>query len=219
MIRILGICGSPVKDSNTELLLKTALDSVRKQEVQTELVTLHDKNIADCIHCNWCMIKQVEGRYCSIEDDMAGLYPKLLECDALLLATPVYIARLSGRLAAALDRIRAIDYGKRARRSMKYKVGAGLAVSWYRHAGIETTLTTLHWAFLTWQMVIATPGSLSTFGGGAVSSLGGTGQFDPKDKHQVLLDSYGIETAKATASSLVELARVMRYGRARVEAH
>jgi hypothetical protein len=75
---------------------------------------------------------------------------------------------------------------------------------------------TLHWAFMTWQMVIATPGSMATFGGGGVTSLGGTGEFDPKDKHQVLKDSFGLDTAKATAASLLELTEIVKKGKERV---
>ena len=213
MIKILGICGSPVKNSNTERILKEALESIQREDVRTEIVTLNGKNIQDCIHCNWCLLKQEEGKFCSIEDDMADLYPKLLEADGLLLATPVYIGRLSGHMAAVLDRMRALDYGKRVTNALKHKTGAGIAVSWYRNSGIETTLMTLHWAFMTWQMPIATPGSLATFGGAGVTSLGGTGEFDFKDKLQVLKDSFGLETARATAASLVELTEIIKRGK------
>jgi multimeric flavodoxin WrbA len=213
MVKILGICSSPVKDSNTECILKEALDSIQADDVHTELVTLNGKTIQDCVQCNWCLLKQEEGRYCSFEDYMVELYPKIIAADGLLLATPVYLARLSGLMAAMLDRMRALGYGKRTSGCLKHKVGAGIAVSWYRNSGIETTLSSLHWAFLNWQMIIASPGSMSTFGGAALSSLGGTGKFDLKDKHQVLKDEYGLETARATAANMVELAKIVREGK------
>jgi len=37
MINILGICGSPVKDSNTELILKDSLKAVEQDGVQIEV--------------------------------------------------------------------------------------------------------------------------------------------------------------------------------------
>ena len=98
---------------------------------------------------------------------------------------------------------------------MKHKVGDAISVSWFRNSGIETTLTSIHWAFLTYQMVIAVPGSISTFGGAGLSSLSGTGDFDPKDKHQVLKDEYGLSTARATAKSMVELAKIIKDGKSR----
>jgi multimeric flavodoxin WrbA len=79
MINILGICGSPVKDSNTELLLSEALKAVQKAEVRTDLFTLHDKKFEDCRHCNWCMAKQTENNFCAIKDDMQELFPKVVE--------------------------------------------------------------------------------------------------------------------------------------------
>jgi hypothetical protein len=62
-------------------------------------------------------------------------------------------------------------------------------------------------------MVIASPGVMSTFGGGGLASLSGTGEFDPKDKHQVLKDSYGLKTARATAKSMLELTRIIKAGK------
>jgi multimeric flavodoxin WrbA len=143
---------------------------------------------------------------------MEELYPKVVKADALMVASPVYLARLSGHLASVLDRVRCIHYGKHYAGGMKHKVGAALAVSWFRNSGIETTLTSIHWCFLTYQMVIAVPGSISTFGGAGLSSLSGSGEFDPKDKKQVLKDEYGLKTAKATAKSMVELARIIKAG-------
>ena len=210
MVKILGICSSPLKDSNTKHILKETLNSIQNDDVKTELVTLNGKKIQDCIQCNWCLLKQEEEKYCSIEDYMVEIYPKIIAADGLLLATPVYLCRLSGLMAAMLDRLRALDYGKKASGCLKHKVGAGIAVSWYRNSGVETTLSSLHWAFLTWQMIIASPGSISTFGGAAHSSLGGTGKFDPKDKHQVLKDEHGLETAMATAASMVELIQILK---------
>jgi multimeric flavodoxin WrbA len=212
MIHVLGICGSPVKDSNTEVILREALKAIETDDVQIDLFTMNDKKIQDCRHCNWCMGKQSEGNYCAIKDDMEELYPKVVKADALMVASPVYLARLSGHLASVLDRARCIHYGKHYAGGMKHKVGAALAVSWFRNSGIETTLTSIHWCFLTYQMVIAVPGSISTFGGAGLSSLSGSGEFDPKDKKQVLKDEYGLKTAKATAKSMVELARIIKAG-------
>lgn len=213
MIKVLGICGSPVKDSNTELMLREALKAIETDDVQIDLFAVNDKKIQDCRHCNWCMGKQSEGNYCAIKDDMDELYPKVVEADALMVASPVYLGRMSGHLASVLDRVRCIHYGKHYAGGMKHKVGAAIAVSWFRNSGIETTLTSIHWCFLTYQMVIAVPGSISTFGGAGLSSLSGSGEFDAKDKHQVLKDDYGLMTARETAKSMVELTRIIGAGK------
>jgi len=105
---------------------------------------------------------------------------KVLEADTLMVSSPVYLCRLSGHLASTLDRLRCFIHANHYGGSMKDKVGAALAVGWLRNSGIETAINSIHLAFLTYQMVIATPGTMSTFGGGGVSSLGGTGGFIPK---------------------------------------
>lgn len=212
-MNILGICGSPIKDSNTELILREGLKAIDQNGVKTEIFTVHGKDIKDCLHCNWCMLKQSEGNYCAVKDDLQELFPKVVEADALMVASPVYLARMSGHLASVLDRLRSIHYGKAYAGTMKHKVGAAIAVSWYRNSGIETTLSTIHWAFLTFQMVIAVPGSLSTFGGAGLASLAGAGEFDPKDPHQILKDEYGLNSARKTAESMLELARIIKAGK------
>ncbi len=45
MIKIVGICGSPVKNSNTEIILKETLNPIEADDVHTELVTLNGKTI------------------------------------------------------------------------------------------------------------------------------------------------------------------------------
>jgi multimeric flavodoxin WrbA len=214
MINILGICGSPVKESNTELMLREALKTVEGNGVEVNVFTLYGKKIEDCRQCNWCMAKQTEDEFCAVKDGLEELYPRVVKADALMVASPVYLARLSGHLASVLDRLRCIHYGKHYAGGMKHKIGAAIAVSWLRNSGIETTLTSIHWAFLSYQMVIAVPGSsISTFGGAGLSSLSGTGEFDPKDKHQVLKDEHGLKGARATARSMLELTKIMRAGK------
>ena len=213
MIRVLGICGSPVKNSNAELILKDALKAIEQDDVQTDFFGVQGKSIKDCIQCNWCMGEQSKEDFCAVRDDLQELYPKVVKADALLVSSPVYLARMSGHLASVLDRLRCVHYGKHWTGGMKHKVGAAIAVSWYRNSGIETTLTSIHWAFLTYQMVIGVPGSLSTFGGAGLTSLAGTGAFDAKDKHQVLKDEYGLNTARATARSMLALAKIIKAGK------
>ena len=77
-VKILGICGSPVKGGNTEVFLSEALKAAEGLgDVSTESVRLIEKRIGDCRHCNWCLSKQEEGFFCCIKDDE----PELLFLD------------------------------------------------------------------------------------------------------------------------------------------
>lgn len=212
-IKILGVCGSPVKQGNTEAFLETTLKAAREMEdATTEAVFLSGKDINDCRHCNWCLTGQKPGQFCQQNDDMNEIYPLLVEADGLLLASPVYFARLSGRMACFIDRLRAFVYGNYYRGQLKGKVGGALAVGWYRHGGIETTLLSLNYAFSSLGMLTAHEQGASLVAGG-VSSLSGTGKFTPDDKLMVLKDEYGLRSARRLARRMVELIRMVKLGR------
>ena len=213
-IYVLGVCGSPIKGGNTEVYLKHSLDAAAESGAKTELVTLAGKDINECKHCNYCVFKQKEGDFCAVKDDMSGIFQKVLEADALLVASPTYLGRLSGLTALFLDRLRVFAFGKHYGGMMKDKVAGALAVSWMRIGGTETTLLTIDYAFLALEMIIASvhhDGVL--FGAGGYSSIHGTGAFDPKDKTQVLSDEKGLKGASALAKRAVKLAELVKAGK------
>jgi multimeric flavodoxin WrbA len=213
-VKILGICGSPVKGGNTEIFLGEALKAAEGLgDVTTESVRLIEKRIGDCRHCNWCTSKQVEGSFCCIKDDMLEMYPKIIQADALLMATPTYAGRLSGYSAVFMDRFRALVLGKRYRGVLRNKVGGAMTVAWMRNAGPETALLSVATSYLMWGMVLASPGEGgSEFGAVGVSSDGGGGRFVAEEKLGVLKDKLGMASARALAKRTVELARIMKAG-------
>ncbi|MBN2099398.1 MAG: flavodoxin family protein [Dehalococcoidia bacterium] len=214
-VSILGISGSPVKDGNTEAYLSEALKAAEGLgDVSTELIRLIEKRIGDCRHCNWCLSKQAEGFFCGLKDDMLDVYPKIINADAILLATPTYGGRLSGYSAVFIDRWRALVLGKRYRGVLRNKVGGAMTVAWFRNAGPETALLSIVSTYLMWGMVVATPGEGGCqFGAVGVSSDGGSGRFVREDKLGVLKDQVGMASARALAKRTVELARIMKAGR------
>lgn len=211
-MKVLGICGSLVKGGNTEELLNYALQSAQKEGVETQLVTLADKSIGDCIHCNWCLTRQKKGKYCTIKDDMVSLYQPVMEADILFLATPVYLGRLTGPLANFLDRIRCVEFGNVYTNCLADKIGAAFSVTWGRNAGIETALMSITEAFLMLD-IIPCGAHMSPFGAATVSSIHGTGVFDPKDKLQVLKDEWGLNTTRMVVKRALTLGRIMKAGK------
>lgn len=213
-IKLLGICGSPIKGGNAEAFLKEALRTAQADDtVGVELVTLADKEIRGCRHCNWCLRKQEDGRFCRQRDDMSEIYPKLLGADGILIATPVYFARLSGHLANFLDRLRVFVEGNRYGKSLEDKVGGALAVGWFRNSGVETALLTILYAYFVLGMIPVGPDS--QWGASGLSSEGGTGKFVPGDKLGVLKDEYGLQAAQMLAGRVVKIAKLLKAGVAR----
>ena len=212
-IKILGICGSPIKQGNTEAFLEATLKAAKEMEdVTTAAVSLSGKNVSDCQHCNWCLNGQKPGHFCKQNDDMSGIYPLLIEADGLLLASPVYFARLSGRMACFIDRLRAFAYGDYYHGQLRGKVGGALAVGWNRHGGVETTLLSLNLTFSSLGMITAHERG-TALGAGAVSSLNGTGKSLPDDRLTVLKDEHGLRSARRLARRMVELIRISKLGK------
>ncbi|MDY6880658.1 MAG: flavodoxin family protein [Desulfatiglans sp.] len=214
-ITILGISSSPIKNSNTEAFLKEALKAAGEVEgVSTDIIPLAGKTISDCIHCNWCVSKQKEGKACSLEDDMVDIYPRVLAADGLVLSSPVYLARLSGMMAAFLDRLRCFLHGNHYHGVLQNKVGGALAVAWFRNAGPETTLQTLASAFLAFGMIYPGMATVSNcaWGAAGVSSKGGMGKFDPDVKLGVLDDEFGLRSARSVGKRVAEVAKILKSG-------
>ncbi len=214
-INVLGICGSPIKGGNTEAFLRESLKAAEATgDVKATLITLAGKDIKDCRHCNWCIRKQEEGKLCAQQDDMVEIYPELLKADALLLASPVYIGRLSGYMACFTDRLRVFAWGNVYRGKIGSKVGAALAVSWGRNYGIETALLSILSALFMMGLIPVGPphGYGSPFGACGLASEHGTGKFNPEDKLGVLRDEYGVKGAQALGKRVAEITKLIKAG-------
>lgn len=212
-MKIVAVSGSLTAGGNVEALLDYALEEyANKSDVEVEKFLLSKMEIAPCKQCNWCLRNQTESRFCKIDDGMGLIYPELMEASGLIVATPVHFLRLSPTTANFLDRLRPFVHGNITAGAMRNKVGGALAVSWFRNAGIELALVTVNAAFQALTMVIATP-DLGAFGGGAFSSINGTGERLEGDKRLVLQDELGLATARSVAYRVWELVTILEAGK------
>ncbi len=106
-MKILGLtCGR--KLSNTEILVKEALMGAEEMGAEVELVRLLDLNIKPCTGCNACVIDLMEkggsGRCVIKDDDLNFIDEKLMECDGLILGSPIYEKTPQGLLKVLNDR-------------------------------------------------------------------------------------------------------------------
>jgi multimeric flavodoxin WrbA len=216
-IKILGICGTPVKgETNTGYLIEMIMDNCKKQgdDIETEIIRLADKKItAGCIHCNWCLERQTKEKICAINDDWTNeIAPKVVEADALVWATPVYLMRMTWLLASNLDRHRAFGegryYGIRGpgmSRAHRYKPVLSAAVAWVAHGGVETTLQVLCQTAAFLEMLPVTGGFGLGVAGISAAPLGDLGA--------VRKDPAAISSAQIGSMRLVELTRILKAGK------
>jgi len=212
-ISVFGVSGSPVKNGNVETFMRAMLDEAARRGASVDAACLSRLEVRDCVHCNFCLRRQEPGRYCSIRDDAQELFEKAERADILLLASPVYFMRTSGRMASFLDRMRVFVFGNLARGRMRDKVGVSAAVAWARHGGFETAHLSHLYAFLTLEMIPASVhDSISPLGASAVASESGAGSFDPAVRLGAERDLAGIESGLAIVARAMELAAMMKRG-------
>ncbi|MFA6447716.1 MAG: flavodoxin family protein [Patescibacteria group bacterium] len=122
-LKAIGISGSARDEfdmagesSNSEFLLKQALDELKKHGVKTELIPLRKYKIEHCKACYSTTNTQCHF-YCSCYpkgtptgDDMTNiLYDKILDADIILFATPVNNFKMSSLMALFIDRCISLD--------------------------------------------------------------------------------------------------------------
>lgn len=213
-VKILGICGSPVKGGNTELFLDEALKAAKSmgEDVEIDKIILYGKKIKfGCVHCHWCEDKQKPGLPpCVIKDDMLEMWPKIIEADGYLWATPVYGANPSWLFNTFMDRWRCLAHSNYFQGALDNKVAGSLAVLWFRESGAESTLMSMMWRCLTMNMIPACGFNSRKFGAIGYSTPHGEGKNDPSNKHHVLEDKWGLQSARIIGRRTAFLARAMK---------
>jgi len=102
-LKVLGIFGSPRRGGNTDILLEEALKGVEKEGGEVERLHLTDFTITPCKECHGCD----ETGQCIMQDDMQKIYPKLLEADVIILASPIFFYGITAWAKALVDRCQA----------------------------------------------------------------------------------------------------------------
>ncbi len=104
-IKVLVIVGSPHKrGSNTAAFAENVLDRVEEHGVRLsrEVVILGAVDVRPCRGCWAC----TTGHACPLSgDDLAKIQSAMLECDMLVLASPVYTNQVTAQMKAFFDRL------------------------------------------------------------------------------------------------------------------
>jgi multimeric flavodoxin WrbA len=102
-MKVLGILGSPRRGGNTDLLLEETLRGAESAGAGVERLYLIDFTITPCKECHGC---DNTGN-CVILDDMGKIYPKLIEADIVVLASPIFFYGVTAWTKALIDRSQA----------------------------------------------------------------------------------------------------------------
>ena len=101
MKKVLILSGSPRKGGNSDILCDEFMRGAIDAGNEVEKIRVVEKKIAPCTGCYFC--KNSGGR-CALNDDMADILQKIIDCDVLVLSSPVYFYSICAQLKAVIDR-------------------------------------------------------------------------------------------------------------------
>ena len=101
MRKVLIVEGSPRKGGNSDALCREFERGAVEAGHEVEKIYLRDLAIGNCRACDACR----KTGACVQKDDGDGLLGRMLDADAIVLATPVYFYSMSGWMKTAIDRM------------------------------------------------------------------------------------------------------------------
>ena len=188
-MKVLMLNGSPKANGNTATALAEMKAVFEKEGVEVEYVHVGNQIVRGCLGCGTCY----KLGKCVIDNDVVNeLAPKLMECDGMVIASPVYYAAANATLVAVLDRL---FYSTRFDKRMK--VGASIAVA--RRGGCSTTFDQLNKFFTISGMPIAS--------GQYWNSVHGA------KPGEALEDAEGLQSMRTVAKNMIFLMKSIALGK------
>jgi len=183
-MHVLLLNGSPNADGCTFTALSEIADTLRTENITSEIFQLGKKPVRGCVACGACQ----ERGECAFQDDaLPALVEAAKRSDALVIGSPVYYAGPNGALCALLDRL-----FFSAGASLKFKPGA--AVVSCRRGGASASFDRLNKYFTINQMPVVSSQYWNSVHG-----------FTPDD---VRKDAEGLQTMRTLAHNLARMLRM-----------
>lgn len=187
-MKVLMINGSPHPQGNTYLALHEMEQVFAQEQIETELITIGNKDIRGCIACGRC---HTAGR-CVFDDLVNETAPKFAGCDGLVTASPVYYASANATLIAFLDRL---FYSTPFDKTMK--VGASVVAA--RRGGLSATFDELNKYF--------------TISGMPVASSQYWNGIHGREPGEARQDTEGLQTMRTLARNMAFLMKSIQLGK------
>lgn len=202
-VRILGLSATPIKDGNCDTVVQESLKSAKELEspelgeVETRFITLSDKKIAPCDHCQWCIENRAP---CKIQDDVHAIYDEMKNCDGLIIGTPAYLNNISPFFPIFVSRIR---YYAFFTHDFRNKIVGIISLGFFG-IGLERCVDTTSNITDLLQMIPVAEASVTT-------STRVFGQRPAYLEHGALDDSWGMSRVRMLGPRVVEIARMVKF--------
>ena len=187
-MKVLLINGSPKPNGNTAMALQEMVKVFEKEQIETEIIHIGNKDIRGCIACGTCSQR---GK-CVFDDAVNEYASKLEDCDGVVVGSPVYYASANSTLTAFLDRL---FYSTGFDKTMK--VGASVAIA--RRGGCSATFDQLNKYFTISGMPVASSQYWNSVHGGTPG--------------EVAQDEEGMQTMRTLARNMSFLMKSIALGK------
>jgi multimeric flavodoxin WrbA len=97
---ILGISGSPVQGSSTEILVREILRGAESRGAKADFISLNELDIMPCQACG----QSPEEGFCFFNDGMEEIYERFERCDSIVVGSPIYFDSVSAQTKLFIDR-------------------------------------------------------------------------------------------------------------------
>ncbi len=104
MPKLLAMLGSPRRQGNTALLFQETVKGARDGGAEVDEVVLRDLKMSPCLEIYGC---KKTGR-CAMNDDFQGIYDRLLPCEGIILASPIFFYTVSAHTKILMDRCQSL---------------------------------------------------------------------------------------------------------------
>jgi multimeric flavodoxin WrbA len=193
-MKVLMLNGSWNQDGSTKSGLDEMAKAFTAEGVETEIVDIGAKPIADCIACGKC----AELKRCVFATDAVNEFvEKAKAADGFVFGSPVYYAHPSGRIQSFLDRLFFSTMNADRYASLRHKPCASIVVA--RRAGTSASFDVLNkYAGISQMIVVG-----STY----------WNEFHALTKEDIPGDPEGLQTLRNLARNMVYVMRCLKAGR------
>jgi multimeric flavodoxin WrbA len=197
-VKILGLSLTPIKDGNCDKMVQEGLKACTELgDVETEFITLADKEYAICEHSQWCIENMSP---CRIKDDAYPIYDKIGESDGLILGSPTWMNTLSPFLVNFFSRARYVVFFTHKFRN---KPVALLTLGFLGY-GLDNAISVMKDVVWTMNMM---PVAIAK----GIASSRVFGKRPEYLEHGVLDDTFGMVQTRQAGYRVVEVARMIKY--------
>ncbi len=149
-MKVMFVNGSSHVHGTTMAAIEEMQKVFESENIETEVIQLGAKPLADCLQCNVC---NQTGKCVFQDDGVNEFVEKAKSADGFVFATPVYFAHPSGRIFSFLDRAFYSAGKNETYEAFQFKPGAAIAIA--RRGGTTASLDALNKYFGIAQMPVA----------------------------------------------------------------